>query len=95
MSSPRAEIFERLAGQSEIFLSGWAEKEQAGLKTFKRIWRLKELAYRPLAEFPDLAERFRLFEAFCLFTFAFFTWGPEKGKRKKEKGKTASDALPF
>ncbi|MCI0404750.1 MAG: hypothetical protein L0Z48_10870 [candidate division Zixibacteria bacterium] len=62
MSSPRAEIFERLANQSEQFLSGWAEKEQVGLKTFKRIWRLKELAYRPIAEFPDLAERFRLFE---------------------------------
>lgn len=62
MSSPRAEIFERLANQSEQFLSGWAEKEQAGLKTFRRIWRLKELAYRPLEEFPDLAERFRLFE---------------------------------
>ncbi len=62
MSSPRAEIFERLANQSEQFLFGWAGRELEGLKTFRRVWRLKELAYRPIAEFPDLAERFRLFE---------------------------------
>ncbi|HXF50047.1 MAG TPA: hypothetical protein VNL73_11575 [Verrucomicrobiae bacterium] len=62
MSSPRAEIFERLAQQSEEFLAGWAQREAEGLKTFKQIWRLKELAYRPIEEFPDLAERFRLFE---------------------------------
>ncbi len=62
MSAPRAEIFERLANQSEHFLYGWAEKELEGLKTFRRIWRLKELAYRPIEEFPDLAERFRRFE---------------------------------
>jgi hypothetical protein len=62
MSARRPEIFERLAIQSEQFLSGWAKKEAEGLKTFKQIWRLKELAYRPIEEFPDLAERFRLFE---------------------------------
>ncbi|MGH8005211.1 MAG: hypothetical protein ACRECJ_10870 [Limisphaerales bacterium] len=62
MKSRRPEMFERLAGQSEEFLFGWAEKEKKGLSTFKRIWRLKELAYRPIEEFPDLAERFRLFE---------------------------------
>ena len=62
MKSRRPEVFERLAGQSESFLVNWAEKEKEGLKTFKRIWRLKELAYRPIEEFPDLAQRFRLFE---------------------------------
>ena len=62
MSAQRAEAFERLAEHSEQFLFGWAEGEAEGLKTFRRIWRLKELAYRPIEEFPDLAERFRLFE---------------------------------
>ncbi len=62
MSVRRPEVFERLALESEQFLSGWAEKEKEGLVTFRRIWRLKELAYRPIEEFPDLAERFRLFE---------------------------------
>ena len=62
MTSRHPEVFERLAEQSEEFLSGWAEKEKEGLKTFKRVWRLKELAYRPIEEFPDLALRFRLFE---------------------------------
>ncbi|MGE5693291.1 MAG: hypothetical protein ACM3YF_05880 [Candidatus Zixiibacteriota bacterium] len=62
MSARRPELLERLASRSEQFLSGWAEREAKGLKTFRRIWRLKELAYRPIEEFPDLAERFRLFE---------------------------------
>ena len=62
MTSRRQEVFLRLAEQSEEFLTGWAEKEKEGVKTFKRVWRLKELAYRPVEEFPDLAERFRLFE---------------------------------
>jgi len=62
MKSRRPEAFERLAGQSESFLVNWAEKEKKGLKTFKQIWRLKELADRPIEEFPDLAQRFRLFE---------------------------------
>jgi hypothetical protein len=62
VTSRRPEVFLRLAEQSEGFLSGWAEKEKEGLVTFKRVWRLKELAYRPIEEFPDLALRFRLFE---------------------------------
>ncbi len=62
MMSRRPVLFEQLAGQSESFLVNWAEKEKEGLKTFKRIWRLKELADRPIEEFPDLALRFRLFE---------------------------------
>jgi len=62
MKSRRPEAFERLAGQSESFLVNWAEKEKKGLKTFKQIWRLKELADRPIEEFPDLAQRFRLFD---------------------------------
>ena len=62
MTARRPEVFLRLAEQSEAFLAGWAEKEKEGVKTFKRVWRLKELAYRPIEEFPDLAERFRLFE---------------------------------
>lgn len=62
MTTRRPEVFERLTEQSEEFLNSWAEKEKDGVKTFKRVWRLKELAYRPIEEFPDLAERFRLFE---------------------------------
>ncbi|MCI0330939.1 MAG: hypothetical protein L0196_08350 [candidate division Zixibacteria bacterium] len=62
MSPRRPEAVERLAQQAERFLVNWAAGEKEGLKTFKRIWRLKELAYRPIEEFPDLAERFRLFE---------------------------------
>lgn len=62
MSPNRPAVFGNLAERSENFLLGWAEKERENLKTFKRIWRLKELAYRPIEEFPDLAERFRFFE---------------------------------
>ncbi len=53
---------DRLADESEAFLLNWAEREKEKGKTFRRIWRLKELAYRPIEEFPDLAERFRFFE---------------------------------
>ncbi len=56
----------RLADESEVFLLNWAEREKDKGKTFRRIWRLKELAYRPIEEFPDLAERFRLFEEWLI-----------------------------
>ncbi len=56
----------RLADESEAFLLSWAEREKKNGKTFRRIWRLKELAYRPIEEFPDLAERFRLFEEWLI-----------------------------
>jgi hypothetical protein len=56
----------RLADESEAFLLNWAEREKEKGKTFRRVWRLKELAYRPIEEFPDLAERFRLFEEWLI-----------------------------
>lgn len=56
----------RLADESEVFLLNWALREKEKGKTFRRIWRLKELAYRPIEEFPDLAERFRLFEEWLI-----------------------------
>jgi len=51
-----------LAEKSEAFLLSWAEKEKPRQKIFGHIWRLKELAYQPVEEFPDLGERFGLFE---------------------------------
>ncbi len=51
-----------LAEKSEAFLLSWAEKEKPRQKIFGPIWRLKELACQPVEEFPDLGERFGLFE---------------------------------
>lgn len=67
-----------LADQSEAFLLNWAEKEKENRKVFGKIWRLKELAYRPVEEFPDLALRFRLFEE----------WLAQEGLRLAEAGLT-------
>jgi hypothetical protein len=53
---------DELAEKAEAFLLDWAEKEKPRQKLFWQIWRLKELAYKPVEEFPNLAERFRRFE---------------------------------